>query len=132
MNPFFSKRSVNELVPSIEPIVDALCKRFSEASKTAEPVDLKYCFPALTLDIMNEYCFSTDPHTILKPDFGSKGFDDLDSFLETSLVVRLVALLNKERKMLTRSIIEHPYTMATQIFVPFTSRYTTNQLSVSC
>lgn len=36
---------------------------------------------------MNEYCFSTNPNTILKPDFGKQGFDDIDSFLKISLVV---------------------------------------------
>ena len=76
-----------ELVPTIEPIINRLCTRLREASKTGEPVDLKYCFAAVTLDAMNEYCFSKDSETILQSDFGKRDFDDVDSFLEMSIRV---------------------------------------------
>jgi hypothetical protein len=87
LNPFFSKRSVLDLVPFIQTHIDRLCARFDAASKSAEPIDLKYCFAAVTLDIMNEYCFSKDSLTTMKPDFGRKSFEDIDSFLEISLLV---------------------------------------------
>lgn len=87
LNPFFSKRSVLDLVPFIQNIIDKLCDRFDDASKTGEPMDLKYCYAALTLDIMNEYCFSMDSQTVMKPNFGEKSFKDVDSFLEISLLV---------------------------------------------
>jgi len=92
LNPFFSKRSVTDLVPSITSLVNRLCDRLRDANKTGQPVNLKYCFAALTLDIINEYCFSTDPETTLKADFGEKEFDDIDSFLKMSLWVRLGTL----------------------------------------
>ena len=50
-------------------------------------MNLKYCYAAVTLDVINEYCFSADPKTVLKPDFGKKEFDDIDSFLEMSIRV---------------------------------------------
>ncbi|PQE31548.1 Trichodiene oxygenase protein [Rutstroemia sp. NJR-2017a WRK4] len=86
LNPFFSKRSVLDLVPFIQTHIDRLCARLDAASKSSEPIDLKYCFAAVTLDIMNEYCFSKDSLTTMKPDFGRKSFDDIDSFLEISLL----------------------------------------------
>jgi hypothetical protein len=86
---------VTELVPTIEPIIDRLCTRLQEASKTGEPVDLKYCFAAVTLDVMNEYCFSKDSKTILQSDFGKRGFDDVDSFLEMSIRASYPTLPNQ-------------------------------------
>jgi hypothetical protein len=74
-------------VPFIENHIDRLCIRFGAASKSAEMIDLKYCFAAVTLDIMNEYCFSKDSLTTMTPDFGRKSFEDIDSFLEISLLV---------------------------------------------
>jgi hypothetical protein len=120
LNPFFSKRSVSELVPSILPIIDGLCGRFNEASKTGGPVDLKYCYSALTLDIMNEYCFSTDPHTVAKPDFGRKNFDAIDSFLEISLIV--CDKMHDLRDIALTLFLEHPYPMAYEIALLFTGR----------
>ncbi|PQE06289.1 benzoate 4-monooxygenase cytochrome P450 protein [Rutstroemia sp. NJR-2017a BBW] len=46
LNPFFSKRSVLDLVPFIRTHIDRLCARFDAASKSSEPIDLKYCFAA--------------------------------------------------------------------------------------
>ena len=76
-----------ELVPFIQKIINKLCDRFDSASKTGKIINLKYCYAALTTDIMSEYCFSIDPHTVTKADFGRKSFDDIDSFLDISLIV---------------------------------------------
>ncbi|SLM35246.1 cytochrome p450 [Lasallia pustulata] len=86
LNPFFSKRSVVEILPFVQNIIEKLCHRFDAASRTGEPTNLKYSYAALTLDIMNEYCFSTDPQNIMKSDYGRKSLDDVDSFLAISLV----------------------------------------------
>lgn len=75
------------MLPFVRDIIERLSDRFDAASKTAEPINLKYCYAALTLDVMNEYCFSRDTQTVMMSDYGRKSFDDVDSFLVISLVV---------------------------------------------
>ena len=75
------------MVPFVQSIIDKMCDRLGTATETGEPIDLKYCYAALSFDIISEYCFSMTPDRILKPDFDKKPFDDIDDFVEMSLVV---------------------------------------------
>jgi hypothetical protein len=84
MSPFFSNKSVNELMPTMLRPIQILCDRLGELSKTKQTIDMKYFFAAVTLDIMNGYCFSYEPLNVLKSDFGKKEKDDVDLFLEIS------------------------------------------------
>lgn len=68
--------------------IDILCKRLDSASKTGETLNMKYMYAAVTLDIINDYCFAKSPENVMKPDFGRKGFDVVDRFVEISLLVR--------------------------------------------
>lgn len=68
-------------------LIEMLCERLREASKTGETLNMKYFYAAVTLDIINDYCFSKDPDNVLRSDFGRKSFDDVDGFLEVSLLV---------------------------------------------
>ncbi|KAE8319328.1 putative benzoate 4-monooxygenase cytochrome P450 [Aspergillus transmontanensis] len=86
LNPFFSKISVNDLVPVMWRPIDILRKRLQQAAQTGDMLNMKYIYAAVTLDIINAYCFAHEPHTMDQPDFGRKGFDDVDSFLEVSLL----------------------------------------------
>ncbi|PYH92813.1 putative benzoate 4-monooxygenase cytochrome P450 [Aspergillus ellipticus CBS 707.79] len=86
LNPLFSKRSVLDLVPPIRRSIDLLCARLDAASRNGETLNAKYMYGAVTLDIINEYCFANDPKYVLKSDFGRKGFDDLAIFLEFSVL----------------------------------------------
>jgi hypothetical protein len=87
LNPFFSKRSVSNLAPFIQDIVELLCTRFDEAIKTREPINLRFAYAALTVDIMGEYCFSKSYNSVLIPDFNQRSSEDLQVFLEMSLLV---------------------------------------------
>ncbi|KAB8210099.1 putative benzoate 4-monooxygenase cytochrome P450 [Aspergillus parasiticus] len=86
LNPFFSKKSVNDLVPVMWRPIDILRKRLQQAAQTGDMLNMKYIYAAVTLDIINAYCFAHEPHSMDQPDFGRKGFDDVDSFLEMSLL----------------------------------------------
>ncbi|KAJ5564611.1 benzoate 4-monooxygenase cytochrome P450 [Penicillium frequentans] len=86
LNPFFSKKSVTDLVPVMWRPIDILLERLHHAAQTGEIVNMKYIYAAVTLDIINAYCFAHEPSSVHKPDFGRKGFDDVDSFLEVSLL----------------------------------------------
>lgn len=87
LNPFFSRKSVIDLVPTIQRPTAMLCKRLKQASLTAETLNLKYIFPAVTLDIIKDYCFAREPTTVLEPDFGKKETDNVAYFLKVSLLV---------------------------------------------
>ncbi|KAE8372926.1 putative benzoate 4-monooxygenase cytochrome P450 [Aspergillus bertholletiae] len=83
LNSFFSKKSVNDLVPEMRRPISILCERLDQASNNGESVDMKYIYAAVTLDIINDYCFARAPEIVTQPDFGRKGFDDVDSFMES-------------------------------------------------
>lgn len=76
-----------DLVPTIQRITDMLCKRFRQASLNGETLNLKYVFPAVTLDIINACCFAREPTTVLEPEFGKKETDNVVYFLKVSLLV---------------------------------------------
>lgn len=67
--------------------IDLLCKRLDEASNNGETINMKYMYAAVTLDIINDYCFARDPENVTKADFNRKATDDVDSLLYASLVV---------------------------------------------
>lgn len=87
MNPFFSKKAVDDLIPVIQYPIDILCKRLDEASKSGETVNMKYFYAAVTMDIIKDYCFARAPENVFKSDWGRKDFDDVDGFLEVSILV---------------------------------------------
>jgi hypothetical protein len=87
LNPFFSRKSVAELVPAMTHAIDILCQRLQDACKTGELVNLKYIYAAVTSDIIDGYCFAREPTKVRERDFGKGFFDDIDSFLEVSLLV---------------------------------------------
>ncbi|KAJ5548340.1 benzoate 4-monooxygenase cytochrome P450 [Penicillium frequentans] len=86
LNPFFSKASVAKLIPVMWGPINIVCDRLGEACKSKESVNLKYLFSAITLDIMTAYCFSQEPNAVFSPDFCRKEHDDLDAFVEVSLL----------------------------------------------
>ena len=90
----------------MQTIIDRLCHRLQEAAKSGEVLNLKYVYAALTTDIMNEYCFSRDLQTVLKRDFGRQSFDNLDGFLEVSLLVGTAHIV---RENTSYAIAEYPF-----------------------
>ncbi|RDW93800.1 cytochrome P450 [Aspergillus mulundensis] len=86
VNQFFSKKSVIDLLPVMLRPIHILRGRLREASKTGQTLNMKYMYSAVTLDIINDYCFAREPFYIHKPDFGRKCFDDVDSFLTVSIL----------------------------------------------
>jgi hypothetical protein len=73
--------------------IDILCQRLQDAAKTGELVNLKYIYAAVTSDIIDGYCFAKEPTKVRERDFGKGFFDDIDSFLEVSLLVCLPNLV---------------------------------------
>lgn len=77
---------MNDICPFLLPIVEKFCGRLEEAAKNKERVNLKYAYAALTMDNITEYCFSRTPDRVLLPDYGKIGLDNIDSFIDTSLI----------------------------------------------
>ncbi|KAJ5738047.1 benzoate 4-monooxygenase cytochrome P450 [Penicillium malachiteum] len=86
LNPFFSKKSVNDLVPVMWKPIYMLLDRLRNASQTGEVMNMKYFYAAVTLDIINSYCFAREPVVVNVPDFGRESVDNIDSFLRVSLL----------------------------------------------
>ena len=95
-----------------------LCKRLSDASKTGEILNMKYMYAAVTLDIINNYCFAHKPESVLKSDFGRKSFDDIDSFLAVSLLVGAFLLSYN----MDADEAEHPHPLVDALHLLLTSK----------
>ncbi|KAF2652803.1 cytochrome P450 [Lophiostoma macrostomum CBS 122681] len=57
--PFFSRRSISSLEPTLVEKVTKTCNRLEEFKRNKTPVDLRLLFSCLTTDIITEYAF---PH----------------------------------------------------------------------
>ncbi|KAI9795009.1 MAG: hypothetical protein M1816_000029 [Peltula sp. TS41687] len=69
LSPYFSKKSVMLLEPTIRSTIEQLCTRFKEAQKAGTPVELTVAYAALTLDIITEYAFAKPYGALARPDF---------------------------------------------------------------
>ena len=67
--PFFSKKSVTELVPIIQAKIDKLMARLRDSRHTGAPVNLVYAYAALTVDIITEYAFARCFNNLETPNF---------------------------------------------------------------
>ena len=100
LNPFFSKASVAKILPWVKRIIDQLCDRLEQARISGEPINLKYCYSAMTTDVASEYCFSRSWNKLCIPDFDQAGYDNLETYLDLSLLVRSRARLPLVRRKL--------------------------------
>ena len=82
LNPFFSKKSVARLEPMIKSVVEKLCTRLRGFQKTKEPVNLRYAFAALTMDVVTDYAFAQSYNCLDEPDFSPIWPQAVDSISE--------------------------------------------------
>lgn len=75
MDPFFSKRSINDYVPTIQSVIDKFCGRLEDAKRTGKLINLQYAYAAMTTDVINEYCYSKTDDAVLTPDFNVDIYD---------------------------------------------------------
>lgn len=69
ISPFFSKRSITRLEPVLQSAVDKLCGRLGGFWESGEPVNLRSAYMALTMDVINQYCFARSDNNLDAPDF---------------------------------------------------------------
>jgi Cytochrome P450 len=69
LNPFFSKKSVNELTPTIQAKIHQLCARLKGFKGTGAPVNMVHAYSAFTVDVITEYMFARSLNHLKAPDF---------------------------------------------------------------
>ena len=72
---FFSKQSIHRLEPSIQIIVDGLCKQFEKYRESGKTLNLTTAYTAMTLDTITNYCFADCQNLVLQPEFGAGDAD---------------------------------------------------------
>jgi hypothetical protein len=79
LNPFFSKKAVAQLEPTITSAVEKLCARLEGFRQTKEPVNLRFAFAGLTMDVVTEYAFANCYNCLDEPDFAPQWVEAVDS-----------------------------------------------------
>lgn len=69
LNPFFSKKSVAELMPVIQSGINGLCERLREFRATGAPANIINAYSAMTVDVITDYAFATSMGNLDTPDF---------------------------------------------------------------
>lgn len=77
LNPFFSKRAIQDLESVLVDKINTLVRRLSQARRAGEVVNLTYAIAALTLDIASAYALGADVGNLGRADWGA---DWLDAF----------------------------------------------------
>lgn len=104
LNPFFSKRSVNEYASFIQSCVSKLCARLEEFQTSHKPVDLQVAYSALTLDVISLYCLGRSYNSLEKPDFDSQLGKGIASGGELRLLLKQFPWIFKVFTLLPHSI----------------------------
>lgn len=69
LNPFFSKRSINNQVSLIVDKIERLSKRYETICKTKEVIRLDAAYMALTMDIITHYAYGESYNYLAEDDF---------------------------------------------------------------
>ncbi|PVI06026.1 putative P450 monooxygenase, partial [Periconia macrospinosa] len=69
LNSFFSKRSISQLEPKIQRIVDYACHLLEERGSGSRKLSLKDCFAAFSADVIGEVAFGHGYGLLDRPDF---------------------------------------------------------------
>ena len=106
LNPFFSRRSVLQLEPMIRSLVEKLCARLEGFKQSGEPVNLKYAYAALTMDVITEYSFADNTGSLDQEDFSPNWADVVDSVSEQSALNKQYGWLLPLMKMSPIWVVE--------------------------
>ncbi|KAF2435265.1 cytochrome P450 [Tothia fuscella] len=90
LNPFFARRSIVKLEPTIRKKVDMLCERFAQFVGTGEVVRLDVAFMSLTMDVITEYCYGYSYNYISEPNFKAECKEPMSTLFEQAAFRRTV------------------------------------------
>ncbi|KAM0812547.1 putative Cytochrome P450 [Seiridium cardinale] len=83
LNPFFSKRAIQQLEGMIMDKVDSLVLRFGQSFAHNKTVNLTYSLAALTSDVVSAYALGSDLGNLRRDDWGREW---LDAFRTVGLI----------------------------------------------
>ncbi|KAK6441795.1 hypothetical protein LTR95_001961 [Oleoguttula sp. CCFEE 5521] len=73
LNPFFSKRAIDDLQYEIQQKVDKMCDRISrEYARPGISLEIGTAFTALTMDVITSYCFGESKGCLDEDNFGPR------------------------------------------------------------
>lgn len=75
LSPFFSRKSINALEPTLVEKVYKVCGRLQEYKENNTPMDLRLLFSSMTTDIITEYCFPNCFDLLSTPDLAPEWRD---------------------------------------------------------
>jgi hypothetical protein len=123
LGPFFSKRSVLKLEPLIKSSIEKLCGRLNEFRQTKEPVNLRYAFNAMNLDMydtellsprmtmltfysITDYTFGKSFNCLDEPDFAYVWADIVDSISRQTHTNKQFPFILKLMRSLPISVVQ--------------------------
>jgi len=68
LNPFFLRRSINALEPTLVGKVNKTCERLQEVKESGSQIDLRLLFSCMTTDIITSYAFRNCFDLLSTPD----------------------------------------------------------------
>lgn len=86
--PFFSQKSVNQLEPLIQSILDSLCANMERHQRVQQPVNLLYAFSAMSTDVIRQYSFGKSTRDVEKEDFFPQWYDSVMVTSELSMLLK--------------------------------------------
>ena len=89
--PFFSQKSVSQLEPLIQSILDSLCANMERHQRAQKPVNLLYAFSAVSTDVIRQYSFGTSTHDVEKEEFFPEWYDSVMITSELNLLLKHIA-----------------------------------------
>ncbi|KAJ4292534.1 hypothetical protein N0V90_009197 [Kalmusia sp. IMI 367209] len=84
LNHFFSKRSVQQVEPTIKAMVEKLCARLAKFRGTGKPVNMRNATAALALDVVTQYAFATPYAALDDEEFAPNWPDAIDAIAEST------------------------------------------------
>lgn len=105
INPFFSKKAIDELEGKTKEKVNLMCKQISkDYASTGKILDLGTAFTAVTLDVITEYCFDKSLNCLLEKEFASRWKKFMTALFDPTPVFKHFPLIMKTMSSLPRSI----------------------------
>ncbi|TVY73237.1 Cytochrome P450 monooxygenase sdnE [Lachnellula suecica] len=105
VNPFFSKRSINNLEPMIRSKVDKVCEHLDRLRASSDVLDLRQLFPCLTADVVTEYLFPESFDFLSTPDLAPGWRKTLDQNLRGSNILKHYPFLWSVMRSIPDSIL---------------------------
>ncbi|KAF2164366.1 hypothetical protein M409DRAFT_25245 [Zasmidium cellare ATCC 36951] len=115
LNPFFSKRTVDQLETSIRAKTEKLCAKIAEYAREEKVVELGTAFTALTLDVITEYCYDKCQNCLDEEDFAPRWKALMMQLFESTPVAKHFPIVAQTLASLPRFVVKY----LNPGFVPF-------------